>query len=62
VHEYLLKQFPVGDVSIRYLSCMLLVHLKKKAASGGFPTTPIRCLSECIVLRINAQNNARKIY
>jgi hypothetical protein len=30
-----LKQFPVGDVSIRYSSCMLLLHLKKKAASGG---------------------------
>jgi hypothetical protein len=33
--NFLLKQFPVGDVSIRYLSYMLLVHLKKKAASGG---------------------------
>jgi len=31
----MLKQFLVGDVSIRYLSYMLLVHLKKKAASGG---------------------------
>jgi len=31
----MLKQFSVGDVSIRYLSWLLLVHLKNKAASGG---------------------------
>jgi hypothetical protein len=58
---WLLRQFLVGDVSISYLSCLLLLLSEKEDCIGGIPTTPLRCLSECIVLRVNAQNNVRKI-